>query len=147
VPKVFFHYADRVLSLNNKKKLRSYIESIFAKEKTSFFRLDYIFCSDEHLLAINRNFLKHDFYTDIITFNLSENKNIAGEVYISVDRVKENAKTLNLPFEEETLRVIFHGVLHLCGYKDKKKADIKQMREKENHYITIFRRSLNKRST
>lgn len=141
MPKVLFHYADRDLTLNNKRKIQSFIAQVFAKEKVAFSRLDFIFCSDEYLLNINRTFLKHDFYTDIITFDLSAPKSgMAGEVYISVDRVKENAGLLSLPFKEEILRVVFHGVLHLCGYKDKKKEDIKIMRAKENTYIALFKR-------
>jgi len=109
-------------------------------------RLDYIFCSDDILLQINRSFLKHDFYTDIITFDLSADKiNITAEVYISVDRVKENSISLKTGFEDEMLRVLFHGALHLCGYKDKQKADVLLMRKKEDFYITSYKQS--KRST
>lgn len=140
MPKVFFNYDDRVLQLNHKRKIRSFIASIFDKEKRVLHRLDYVFCSDETLLQVNRSFLQHDYYTDIITFDLSgDHPGIKGEVYISVDRVKENALMLKTGFEEEMLRVLFHGVLHLCGYKDKKKKDILIMREKEDYYISLYK--------
>ncbi|HVX51927.1 MAG TPA: rRNA maturation RNase YbeY [Chitinophagaceae bacterium] len=140
MPKVFFNYDDRVLQLNHKRKIRSFIASIFEKEKRVLHRLDYVFCSDETLLQVNHSFLQHDYYTDIITFDLSgDHPGIKGEVYISVDRVKENALMLKTGFEEEMLRVLFHGVLHLCGYKDKKKEDILIMREKEDYYISLYK--------
>ena len=139
--KVSFNYADRQLAINNKLKLRGFIAELFKQEKIALQRLTYIFCSDEFLLQINKNFLQHDYYTDIITFDLSEGEAVTGEVYVSIDRIKDNANTLNLPFFEEVLRVVFHGALHLCGYKDKKAADIKIMRQLENKYINIYKKS------
>jgi len=141
VLKVSFNYADRQLAINNKLKLRGFIAELFKQEKIALQRLTYIFCSDEFLLQINKNFLQHDYYTDIITFDLSEGEAVTGEVYVSIDRIKDNANTLNLPFFEEVLRVVFHGALHLCGYKDKKAADIKIMRQLENKYINIYKKS------
>ncbi len=141
VAKILFHYADAQLPVNHKRKIQSFIAEIFKKEKVALLRLDYIFCSDGYLLNINRNFLNHDFYTDIITFDLSVAKTgITGEVYISVERVKENAGLFNFQFEDEALRVIFHGALHLCGYKDKKKEDIALMRKKEETYMRFFKK-------
>ena len=108
-------------------------------EKKGLERLDYLFCSDSYLLEINRKFLNHDFYTDILTFDLSNNPKLTiGEIYISVDRVKENAMELSNSFKEEIHRVIFHGALHLCGYKDKLKADILIMRQMENRYLAKY---------
>lgn len=134
--KVQFSYADRKLSLAGKTAIKSSVENIFRKEKKGLDNINYIFCSDEHLLQINRDFLQHDYYTDIITFDLSEpGGKTSSEVYISVDRVKDNASTHKTSFEKEMLRVIFHGALHLCGYKDKNKKDIHIMREKEDYYI------------
>ena len=102
--------------------------------------LQYIFCSDEHLLQMNRDFLQHDYYTDIITFDLSPAKNdpTSGELYISVDRVKDNAINFDSSFERELHRVVFHGVLHLIGYKDKSEKDQKLMRKKEDQYLNIY---------
>lgn len=96
--------------------------------------------SDESLLEINREYLKHNTYTDIITFNYNEGKNIAGDIFISVDRVKENAQKFEVKFEEELHRVMIHGVLHLCGYKDKSKTDSGLMRKKENNALLLFKK-------
>ena len=135
---VFFHYESKMPTLNKKKAVRFFIPQIFKLENKAFKRLDYIFCSDEYLLQINRAHLQHDYYTDIITFDLSRDENTIGEVYISIDCVKENAATYNTTFSIEMHRVLFHGVLHLCGYKDKTKKDIALMRQKEDHYIQLL---------
>lgn len=104
--------------------------------------IQYVFCSDEYLLRMNQQYLQHDYYTDIITFGLSDPAApiIDADIYISVDRVRDNALTAGVSFDEESLRVIFHGALHLCGYKDKRPADVKQMRAKEDEYIRRYRR-------
>jgi rRNA maturation RNase YbeY len=136
--KVCFFFDSIQLSLPNRSGLKKFIEGIFKKEKTSLDSLNYIFCTDERLLGINRDYLKHDYYTDIITFDLSEGESIQGEVYISIDRVRENAKTHGVGFQQELKRVIFHGALHLCGYKDKSKKDITLMRQKEDFYLETY---------
>jgi probable rRNA maturation factor len=134
--KISFRYADRRLNIGQKTVIRSFIETLFKKEKQSLGDINYVFCSDEYLLEINRSFLQHDYYTDIITFGLSSpDEPVEAEIYISTDRVKDNAKKLGIPYRDEMLRVIFHGALHLCGYKDKKKADIALMRKKEDQYL------------
>ena len=98
-----------------------------------------MFTNDKFLHELNRNYLSHDYYTDIITFELSEkNHPIVSEVYISCERVRENAQIHNNGFKEELHRVIFHGILHLCGYKDKAKIQSKRMRGKENHYLKLY---------
>ena len=136
---VKFNYADRKLSISDKTKLKSFILSLFKNEKTPLNELNYIFCSDEYLLQINNYHLNHDYYTDIITFSLNEKgESIIGEIYISTDRIKDNAASQNTNLINETLRVIFHGCLHLCGYLDKKPKDIKLMREKEDYYINQY---------
>lgn len=136
---IAFAYADRQLSLKQKRNIQAFIIQLFKKERQPLAHLQYVFCSDEYLLAINRNFLQHDYYTDIITFGLSAPKApIEGEIYISVDRVKDNATALNTTFKDEMLRVIFHGALHLCGYKDKKKSESIIMRNKEEQYLRLF---------
>lgn len=136
--KVRFHFITAAPSLKRRKELKAFIVRLFQKEKKKLEDLNYIFCTDEYLLGINRDFLKHDYYTDIITFDLSDGAATKGEIYISVDRVKDNAMQLDQTLSRELQRVIFHGALHLCGYKDKKPADIKQMRAKEDYYITLF---------
>ena len=137
--KVQFYFLDRNPTLKERTRLKIFIEKLFLFEKKKIGNLSYIFCSDEYLLGINKNFLKHDFYTDVITFDLSPSKNeIEGEVYVSVDRIKDNAKQLGVSFKEELHRVIFHGALHLCGYKDKRKANEQQMRSAENKYLELY---------
>ena len=136
--KVRFHFLSATPSLKRRTELKQFLVRLFQKERKKLEGLTYIFCSDEYLLGINRDFLQHDYYTDIITFDLSEGSATTGEIYISIDRVKDNAAQLGLPYSQELQRVIFHGALHLCGYKDKKPADITLMRNKEDHYIQLF---------
>ena len=100
--------------------------------------LNYIFCDDEYLLGINEQYLNHDTYTDIITFDYCDGDTIAGDIFISVERVKDNAQEYSVSFEEELHRVMAHGVLHLLGYKDKNDQDARLMREKENEKIKLF---------
>ena len=101
--------------------------------------MSYIFCSDDYLLGINQQFLKHNYYTDIISFNLAPvGAPVEGEIYISLDRVKENASGLDESYTTELHRVIFHGVLHFCGYKDKLADDVRLMRKKEEQYIRAY---------
>ncbi|MFP5041539.1 rRNA maturation RNase YbeY [Parasediminibacterium sp. JCM 36343] len=139
MPIVKFNYADRKLSFPDKTKLKNFIAALFTKEGKELDSINYIFCSDDYLLQINNNHLNHDYYTDIITFSLQEKgEPIIGEVYISLDRIKDNAIIQGTNLINETLRVIFHGCLHLCGYKDKTKKDIKAMRGKEDFYITQY---------
>ena len=134
--KVRFNYADRKLSFTPKSALKEMVKNIFSKENTTADTVDYIFCSDEYLLQINRNSLNHDYYTDIITFPLQEKgMPVLAELYISIDRVQDNARMHNTHFNQEIARVIAHGALHLCGYKDKSKPDVALMREKETSYI------------
>lgn len=111
---------------------------MFKKEKQLLKEIRYIFCSDDYLLQINRDHLQHDYYTDIITFDLSEGEGITAEVYISTDRVKDNAATLGTGYNSEMLRVIFHGALHLCGYKDKSREQSAQMRKMEEFYLKRY---------
>ena len=137
--KVQFYFLDRRPTLKERTRLKLFIEKLFLIEKKKLGNLSYIFCSDEHLLTINKDFLKHDFYTDIITFDLSSSKiETEGEIYVSVDRVKDNAKQLGVSFKEELHRVVFHGALHLCGYKDKTKADSVVMRAIEDTYLSLY---------
>lgn len=138
--KVRFIHHDRSAILKNRKQLKLFIEHLFKQENKVLNGITFIFCSDEYLLDINNQFLKHDFYTDVITFDLSsENRGgIQGEVYLSIDRIKDNAKELNILFIKELHRVVFHGALHLCGYKDKKKEEIAKMRFKEEEYLKMY---------
>jgi rRNA maturation RNase YbeY len=136
---ISFNKADKNTTLPNRVALKSFIEKQLGKEGLKVECLQYVFCSDKYLLDINKTFLKHNYYTDIISFDLSEHKGtLIADVYISVDRVKENAKTLKVPYKQELLRVLFHGALHFCGYKDKKLADAKKMRSMEDKWIKSY---------
>lgn len=136
---ISFNKADATATLGNRVALKSFIEKRVKKEGYSIETLTYVFCSDKYLLKMNKDFLSHNYYTDIISFDLSENPgNLIGEVYISVDRVKDNAKTLGTSLKEELHRVIFHGALHFCGYKDKKPSDAKKMRQMEDLWLTAY---------
>lgn len=137
--KVSFSNADTKYRLPQKKEIIQLIKNVFKIEERGLNSLYYIFCTDTYLLNINKEFLHHDFYTDIVTFDLSNSpKETIGEIYISIDRVSDNAKTLNITEQQELLRVIIHGALHLCGYKDKKKSEITLMREKEDYFLRLF---------
>ena len=136
--KIYFFFQAPV-TLRDRTSLKQFIESIFKKEKKKLSSLNYIFCTDKQLLEINRQYLKHDFYTDIITFELSPpQQSIEGEIYISIDRVRDNAANMDEKMNKELHRVIFHGALHLCGYRDKSKTEKLQMRKMENEYLTQY---------
>ena len=112
---------------------------MFASEGIGLDSINFIFSSDKAVYAINKRFLGHDFFTDIVTFSLSANgAPVVADVYISVDRVRDNAMRHGEPFQRELHRVIFHGALHLCGYKDKSKSQIREMRRKEDHYLAEY---------
>ncbi len=134
-----FHYADvKPITIRRKKGIQQFLMQVFAFEAKPVQLVNYIFCSDSYLLEMNRSFLQHDYYTDIITFDLSEGGGTIGEVYISIDRVKENAVSHQSTYSNELLRVMIHGALHLIGYKDKKKSEITIMRQKEDYYLRLF---------
>jgi len=136
---IFFNKADKNISLGNRVALKLFLEKQMKKEGIRIECLQYVFCSDKYLLEINKQFLNHDYYTDIISFDLSETKGaLIGDIYISVDRVKENAKLVKTTQTNELLRVIFHGALHFCGYKDKKPADVKLMRSMEDKWLKAY---------
>lgn len=140
---IFFNKADKSITLSNRVMLKSFLAQQMKKEGIKVECLQYVFCSDKYLLNINKQYLNHDYYTDIISFDLSEIKGqLVGDVYISVDRVKENAKTMKNTQVNELLRVIFHGALHFCGYKDKKPADTKLMRSMEEKWLKAYLKSV-----
>lgn len=112
-----------------------WIHNVVHEEDAVLEGITYIFCTDDYLLDINQKHLNHDYYTDIISFDYSEDKNIAGDLFISIDRVKDNANSMGISFDEELKRVCVHGVLHLLGYGDKEPEEITLMRDKEDYYI------------
>jgi probable rRNA maturation factor len=125
--------------LKDKTKLKLWIKSIVDKEKHVLGTLNYVFCSDDELLEINIKHLNHNTFTDIITFDYTEDKKISSDIFISIDRVIENSKKFDTSFQNELHRVMIHGVLHLCGYKDKTKPDAELMRKKENWALKLFK--------
>ena len=133
-----FYNADKKLTITQKKLLTSFIPSIFSNENKSLNSLAIISCSDDYLLDLNKQFLNHDYYTDILTFDLSKKEDIVGEIYISLDRIKENSLSHEVSFQEEFFRILFHGVLHLCGYEDKTPTNKLQMTSKEDFYLDKF---------
>lgn len=136
--KVQFNFLVGSFSLRDRTRLKAFIETIFKKEGYPLDSLTYIFCSDKYLRSINKTFLSHNYDTDIITFNLSESTKIVGEIYISIDRIRDNAAFYGKTLREELHRVIFHGVFHLCGYLDKTSSEQKEMRAKEDGAIKEY---------
>lgn len=134
--KITFNNADISFNLKNKRTIKTGLVHLFKEEAKFLTELSIVFCTDEYLLQLNKLHLNHDYYTDILTFDLGSSLDqISGELYISVERVKDNASQLNIPQLKELLRVIIHGCLHLCGYKDKRASQIKIMRQKEDVYL------------
>ncbi len=137
-PTIQFNFLESI-SLKDRRRLKLFLVGLFRKEGRPLAELQYIFCSDQYLLAINRQYLSHDFYTDIITFDLSEkNHPINAEIYISVDRLKENALKYDSSLKKELHRVMFHGALHLCGYRDKTASELAEMRRMEEKYLKKY---------
>ena len=125
-------------SLDQEEQTMNWIKATALKESYGIEMLGYVFCSDDFLLEINQQFLKHDTLTDIVTFDYTEGKLLNGEIYISTDRVAENAEEFGVSFNTELRRVIIHGVLHMCGYGDKTEEDKEHMRAKENQYLDLW---------
>ena len=123
---------------NNRLKTKAWIKQIIADHGKICGNISYIFTDDEQVLNVNKQYLNHDYYTDIITFDYVEKDIINGDIFISVDRVKDNAKMFNTTFDNELHRVIIHGVLHLLGFKDHSPKDEKIMRQKENESLEKF---------
>ena len=137
--KIRFYYQYQSFVFKDRQRLKSFLIGLFRSEGLKLNSLNYIFCSDAFLLKLNQQHLNHDTFTDIITFELSDPEApIEAEIYISVERVKENAETFLTSFRNELHRVIFHGALHLCGYKDKSKADQQLMRRRETYYLNKY---------
>lgn len=124
--------------LDNEHVYADWIVSIINDYDVTIGELNYIFCSDDYLYKMNVDFLQHDTFTDIITFDYSDESVISGDLFISIDRVKENATSFNCSFRDEILRVMSHGVFHLLGFKDKTEADISEIRALENEAISLF---------
>jgi rRNA maturation RNase YbeY len=124
--------------LEYEEDYKTWLSSIIFSHQKSLGDISFIFCNDEYLHRINLEYLKHDTLTDIISFDYSDGSIISGDIFISIERVKENATTYNVSFKTELLRVLSHGILHFLGFKDKTKEDVLQMRSKEEESITLF---------
>ena len=141
-PRIFFHFLQAGFAFARRDPAKSFINQLLKKEGRTPDTLRYIFCSDAYLLDINRRYLKHNTYTDIITFDLSEpGQAINAEIYISVDRVRENASQFKTTLRNELHRVMFHGALHLCGYRDKTLKEKELMRKMEDKYLRMYFKS------
>lgn len=137
---VDFFSEDIDFEISTPESIASWIKQIIIQEAKQLQQLSFIFCNDEYLHKINVEYLDHDTYTDIITFPYAEPPLIKGDLFISIERVKENATKLNVPFEQELFRVIIHGVLHLCGYGDKNEEQKREMRKKENAALELLKK-------
>ena len=124
--------------LSNERKYSDWIGRILDSEGYALGELAYVFCNDSYLLNLNQRFLDHNTLTDIITFDYCNERVLSGDIFISVERVKDNAETYDVDFDDELLRVMAHGLLHLMGYGDKAEDEVKQMREKENEKTKLF---------
>lgn len=138
---ISFHKEEIDFDLPSEEKLVRWLEDLADNESKTIIQVSYIFCSDEYLLQINKEYLNHDYYTDIITFPYKQNNDIESDIFISVDRVRDNAASYKTTFDQELLRVIVHGLLHMVGYGDKTEDDQKKMTEMENLYISRWNSS------
>ena len=132
---VSFNFVEIKDILSQKNKIKAWIKSVVEKKGMKVGDISYIFCKDEYLLNINKTYLNHDYFTDIISFDYSDKDKVAGDLFISIDRVLDNSKSLNQEFEQELYRVIIHGVLHLLGLKDKTEKEEKEMRKAEEECL------------
>ena len=132
-----FNY-ETEFTLENEEAISGWISNVIKSEGKKEGEINYIFCDDEYLLQINKEHLNHDYYTDIISFDYTVGNEINGDMFISVDRAKENAVDFNVAFDEELKRVIIHGILHYCGYKDKLEEEELLMRNKEDEKLAMF---------
>lgn len=135
---ISFHSQVSKFNLKKKKKIIDWILLVAYLERFEVNEISYVFCDDEFLLKLNNDFLHHNYYTDIVTFDYSASRKIEAEIYISIERVKENSKLLNTYFEEELGRVMIHGLLHCMGYSDKSKWSQNRMRKRENECLKLF---------
>ena len=134
---ISFNY-ESDFSLDNEEVYADWISNVIQSENKNIGEISYIFCDDEYLLEINKQYLNHDYYTDIISFDYTVSDVISGDIFVSIDRVKENALDFGASFDNELKRVIIHGVLHFCGFKDKSNEEEEIMRRKEEEKINMF---------
>lgn len=131
-----YYHSECDFQLKDKQSITKWLENAISTENKELGEINYVFCDDQYLLKKNQKYLQHDTFTDIITFDYTEENRLSADIFISIERVKENAITFAVPFETELRRVIIHGVLHLMGYKDKSDEEAETMRSKENYYLS-----------
>ena len=131
----FFENIDEITLPPNTE---NWLKELIISEDKKPGEINYIFCDEHHLIQVNKDFLNHDYYTDVITFDYVKGKTISADIFVSLPRILDNSSTLSNAFNSELLRVLAHGVLHLCGYKDKTDEEISEMRQKEDYYLSIF---------
>ena len=137
--KIHFHFVFQPFTLKNRISLKSFIENIFIKEKCALKELNFVFCNNREIKALNKRYLNHNYSTDILTFDFSKKGQAkTSDIFISQEQVKQNSKKFKTSFKREIHRVIFHGVLHLCGYNDKTSKDKASMRAKEDYYLNKY---------
>jgi rRNA maturation RNase YbeY len=134
---ITFNFEDVSPFLKNRGNLRLWLNAAAKREKQKIGAVNYIFCSDKHLLSINKQYLNHNYFTDVITFQYDDSEGVSGDIFISYDRIKENAKEFNQSISNELHRVMLHGLLHLLGYKDKNTEQQKVMKSKEDFYLSL----------
>jgi rRNA maturation RNase YbeY len=135
---ITFHIEQIDFKFVGRRVLKIWLRQVAEVEGKNFGSIACIFCGDEYLLSLNKSYLMHDYYTDIITFDYSAGDTIAGDIFVSVDRVRANAEEYGVSFRSELCRVMVHGILHLCGYRDSTKAERSLMKAKENFYLSIL---------
>ena len=136
---VYFFSNGTIKVFKNKTKFKLFVAHILKSKGLKLGLINFIFCSDDELRKLNYDFLSHDYYTDVLTFSLSDNKNVlTADIYISIDRVKDNSSIFKVPIANELYRVMIHGLLHLCGYNDKKRLDKKKMQAQEDKYLKEY---------
>lgn len=132
------YFFEEISTIAINEDISTWLEDIIVNEEKKLGKIQYIFCDDDYLLNVNREYLQHDFYTDIITFDYVKGKKISGDIFVSLPRIKDNAVQLSTDENEELKRVLAHGILHLCGYKDKSEEEQAMMTEKENYYLSKY---------
>lgn len=137
--RICFYFLHKPFFFPHRLQLQEFLLQLFKQEGYKIDAINYIFCTDVQLLALNKNYLQHNDYTDILTFELSKKGDpLIADIYISIERVKENSKLFHSTFQKELYRVVFHGALHLCSYNDKTLKDINRIRRKEEYYLTRY---------
>lgn len=132
------YFFENIAAIEIAPSTTSWLEDLINKEEKKVGEINYIFCDDDYLLKVNQDYLDHDYYTDIITFDYVKGKTISGDIFVSLQRISDNATIHSTNFQNELHRVLAHGLLHLCGYKDKSEDEKKMMRYKEDFYLKLL---------